>query len=106
MKARLIGISLVRSPKGYWNRRHKVDSLDWSRKYEVLSVSRLDLSSLGFTNAEVNAFTDEDMEKLADSLAQGLHSMFRVATIHTAKLVMSEQNNHIGGTNGEDREQL
>ena len=76
-----------------------MDSLDWSRKYEVFSVSRLDLSSLGFTNAEINALTDEDMEKIADSLQQGLHSLFRVTVLHVAKLVLSEQDNRTTGEN-------
>ncbi len=76
-----------------------MDSLAWNRKYEVLSVSRLDLSSLGFTNAEINALTDEDMEKIADSLQQGLRSLFRVTVIHVAKLVLSEQDNRTTGEN-------
>ena len=42
-----------------------MDSLDWSKKYEVLSISRLVLSSLGFTNEHINALTDEDMERIA-----------------------------------------
>ncbi len=77
-----------------------MNSLDWSHKYEVFSVSRLDLSSLGFTNAEINALTDEDMEKIADSLQQGLRSLFRVTVIHVAKLVLSEQDNRTGGQDG------
>jgi len=76
-----------------------LNSLDWSHKYEVFSVSRLDLSSLGFTNAEINALTDEDMEKIADSLQQGLRSLFRVTVIHVAKLVLSEQDNRTTGEN-------
>ena len=45
-----------------------MDSLDWSRKYEVLSISRLSLRSLGFTNEQINALTDDDMQRIAEKL--------------------------------------
>ncbi len=45
-----------------------MDSLDWSKKYEVLSMSRLYLSSLGFTNEQINALSDEDMQRIADTV--------------------------------------
>ena len=44
------------------------DSLAWSKKYEVLSISRMYLSSLGFTNEGINSLTDEDMQRIADIL--------------------------------------
>ena len=44
------------------------DSLAWSKKYEVLSLSRLYLSSLGFTNEGINSLSDEDMQHIADML--------------------------------------
>src|SRR6266567_5009499 len=45
-----------------------LDSLDWSKKYEVLSMSRLYLSSLGFTNEQINTLSDEDMQRIADTV--------------------------------------
>ncbi len=45
-----------------------MDSLDWSKKYEVLAMSRLYLSSLGFTNEQINALSDEDMQRIADTV--------------------------------------
>jgi hypothetical protein len=42
-----------------------LDSLAWSKKYEVLSISRLVLSSLGFSTEQINALTDEDMDRIA-----------------------------------------
>jgi len=45
-----------------------LDSLEWSRTYAVFSISRLYLSSLGFTNEQINSLTDEDMQRLADTL--------------------------------------
>jgi len=47
-----------------------VDSLEWSRKYEVLSISRLYLSSLGFTNEQITRLSDEDMERIAEAVAK------------------------------------
>ena len=45
-----------------------MNSLDWSKKYEVLSISRLYLSSLGFTNDQIKALSDEDMQRIAERL--------------------------------------
>ena len=45
-----------------------MDSLDWSKKYEVLAISRLYLRSLGFSNEGINSLTDEDMQRIAEKL--------------------------------------
>ena len=45
-----------------------MDSLDWSKKYEALSISRLYLSSLGFSNEQINSLTDADMQRIAEKL--------------------------------------
>ena len=45
-----------------------MDSLGWSKQYEVLSISRLYLSSLGFTNEQINSLSDDDMERIAEKL--------------------------------------
>jgi hypothetical protein len=47
-----------------------MDSLAWSRKFEVLSISRLDLSSFGLTTEQINALSDEDMEAIAERLCE------------------------------------
>ena len=44
-----------------------MDSLEWSRTYEVFAISRLYLSSLGFTTEQINSLTDEDMQRIADT---------------------------------------
>ena len=50
-------------------RSTSTDSLDWSKKYEVLSISRLYLHhGLGFSAETVERFTDEEMQHLADLL--------------------------------------
>jgi len=44
-----------------------MDSLAWSHKFEVFSISRLYLRSLGFTTEQINALTDDDMQRIADT---------------------------------------
>jgi hypothetical protein len=43
-------------------RSEQLDSLDWSKKYEVLSISRLVLCDLGFTHEQIVSLTDEEMQ--------------------------------------------
>ena len=45
-----------------------MDALAWSKKYEVLSISRLYLSSLGFTNDQIKRLSDDDMQRIAEKL--------------------------------------
>ena len=47
-----------------------MDSLDWSKKYEVLSISRLVLRDLGLSVEQITSLTDEDMQALADGLQE------------------------------------
>ena len=47
-----------------------MDSLVWSKKYEVLSISRLYLRSLGFSNEQITRLSDEDMERIAEAVAK------------------------------------
>ena len=49
-----------------------MDSLEWSKKFEVLSLSRLYLHSLGFSLEGINSLTDEDMQHIADDLQNGM----------------------------------
>ena len=47
-----------------------MDTLAWSKKFEILSVSRLDLHSYGLTVEQVNHLSDADMEALADKIRE------------------------------------
>jgi hypothetical protein len=48
-----------------------LDSLDWSRKFPVLWISRSFLyAGLGFSQEQVDALSDEDMVRIADFLEQ------------------------------------
>ena len=45
-----------------------MDSLAWSKKFEILSVSRLDLHSYGLTTEQINCLSDADMEVIAERI--------------------------------------
>jgi len=49
-----------------------MDSLEWSKQFEVLSLSRLYLQSLGFSLEGINSLTDEDMQHIAEDLQNGM----------------------------------
>jgi hypothetical protein len=45
-----------------------LDSLAWSKKFEILSISRLDLHSYGLTTEQINHLSDADMEAIAERI--------------------------------------
>jgi hypothetical protein len=47
-----------------------LDSLAWSKKFEILSVSRLDLHSYGLTVEQINLLSDSDMEAIAERIRE------------------------------------
>lgn len=75
------------------------ESFYWSRKFEVFSISRLYLSSLGFPVAVVNSLTDEDLQFIADELNNGLSIGFDkdVKFAITVFLTQRDSDNCIGG---------
>ena len=66
-----------------------MDSLDWSRKFEILSISRLVLRDLGFTAEQINALTDENMQAIAETLAENLLSAAGIDFNDEVKLLVS-----------------
>ena len=52
------------------NRKEKAtDSLEWSRKFDIFSVSRLSLNSSGIPHELVASLTDEDMYVITERIA-------------------------------------
>lgn len=47
-----------------------MDSLDWSRKFDILSVSRLTLHASGIPSELIACLTDEDMHAIADKVSE------------------------------------
>jgi hypothetical protein len=55
-----------------------LDSLEWSRKYEVSSISRVFLrDQLGFTTEQISSLTEEDMDRIAEYVEQFYRGMSR-----------------------------
>ena len=46
-----------------------MDSLEWSRKFDIFSISRLSLNALGIPGELVKSLTDEDMHAIAEQIA-------------------------------------
>src|SRR2546421_3951051 len=54
-------------------RESSMDSLDWSRKYDILSISRLVLrDELGFSAEQIQSLSDDDMQAIAETLHENL----------------------------------
>jgi hypothetical protein len=76
----------------FQKKENELDSLDWSKKYEVLSISRLYLHSIGFTTEQMNRLSDEDMQRIADILqAQQFDAEFDEDVTFTARIVLAEK---------------
>jgi hypothetical protein len=67
------------------------DSLDWSKQYVVLGISRLYLNALRFSVAEINLLTDEDMQTIADDLRNGLEIAFDEDVITAVSVVLEDK---------------
>ena len=69
-----------------------MDSLDGRKKYDVLSISRLSLHSLGFSQEQMMALADEDMQRMADILqAQRFDAEFDEEVKCTTCTVLAEK---------------
>ena len=49
-----------------------MDSLDWSKQYDIFSISRLFLRSLGFSTEGITSLTDEEMQRIADTVRENI----------------------------------
>ncbi len=71
-----------------------MDATDWSRKFEVLTISRDYLRSIGMHPEQVARLTDEDMKRIAEILTAHLFdSEFDEEVTFTARLVLEEKRN-------------
>ena len=46
-----------------------MDSLEWSKKFDIFSISRLSLNASGIPVELVKSLTDEDMHAIAEQIA-------------------------------------
>ncbi|HEX6482943.1 MAG TPA: hypothetical protein VF043_29210 [Ktedonobacteraceae bacterium] len=84
------------------------DSIDWSKKFEVLSINRLDLNNLGIHYDQIITLTDEDMDRIADILiahhfdhefekkSYSPHGLFSQKKIRreSSSILLMQQNRH------------
>ncbi len=69
-----------------------MDSPDWNKTFEVLSISRAYLQSIGMHPEQVARLTDEDMTRIAEILiAHHFDSEFDEEVTFTARLVLAEK---------------
>jgi hypothetical protein len=80
-----------------------LDSLKWSKTYDVQSISRLVVRDLGFTVAQINSLTEENMHAIAETLAENLLSAAGIDFNDELRLIVSfyvgedSFNNQAGG---------
>ena len=69
-----------------------MDSPDWRKKYEVLSISRLSLNASGLPYLLVASLTDEDMQAIADKVREAiLIEPIEKIVEFTARLYLAER---------------
>ena len=71
-----------------------MDSLEWSKKYPVLGISRLNLSALGFSTEQINSLTDEDMQAIADNVQNIYFDGFQICVQQITALKLAERKAH------------
>ncbi len=73
-------------------RRKPTDKPDWSKKFEVLTINREYLQSIGMHTEQVARLTDEDMTRIAEMLVANLFdNEFDEEAMFTARLVLAEK---------------
>jgi hypothetical protein len=69
-----------------------MDLHDWSKKFEVLTISRDYLCSIGMHPEQVTRLTDEDMARITEILiAHHFDQEFDEEIVLTARLVLAEK---------------
>lgn len=70
----------------------KTNALEWSKKFEVLSINRQDLRTFGLTSEQVTQLSDEDMEQIAAELYHRYDlNGFQEDVVFVARLVLAEK---------------
>jgi len=69
-----------------------LDSLEWSRTFDILSISRLSLQKSGLPSPLVASLTDEDMQAIADKVREAiLIEPIEKIVEFTARLYLAER---------------
>ena len=76
-----------------------MDSLAWSKKYEVLSISRLYLESIGIPHEQVASLGDEDMTRIAEIVIAHLFcSEYDEEVKFTTRIYLAERKGNAKGS--------
>src|SRR5712691_3173797 len=80
-------------------RRTTTDSLDWSRTFDIFSISRLSLHSSGIPAELVKSLSDEDMHAITDRIAEMIvmEPVEKIAEF-VARLYIAEKGTSSGST--------
>lgn len=73
-----------------------MEAPQWSKKFEVLSISRLQLESLGIPHDQVTSLSDEEMDKLAERLQAQYLTVFYEKVRFFVSVYLAERNWHNG----------
>ena len=65
-----------------------MNSLEWSKKYDVYSVSRISLSALGFSFEQIKSLTDDDMQAIGYGLQEFMSVAFSGFHVMTRRHVL------------------
>ncbi len=69
-----------------------MNETDWSKTYEILTISRDYLHSIGMEHSQVARLTDEDMTRIAAIVTSHLFDReFDEEVTFTARLVLAEK---------------
>ena len=76
-----------------------MDSLDWSRKFDIFSISRLSLNAAGIPVELVQSLSDEDMQAIADQIAHlVVQEPIEQIAEFVARLYLAEKGGRSGNT--------
>jgi len=83
----------------FQQKENELDSLDWSRKFDIFSISRLSLNAAGIPVELVQSLSDEDMQAIADQIAHlVVQEPIEQIAEFVARLYLAEKGGRSGNT--------
>ena len=73
--------------------------IDWNREFSVTSITRADLKEAGFTDEQIAQLTDEDMQAIAEQIADMvIQEPIEQIAEFVARLYIAEKGGSSGST--------
>src|SRR5438874_11541917 len=83
----------------FQKKENELDSLEWSRKFDIFSISRLSLNASGIPVELVQSLSDEDMQAIADQIAHlVVQEPIEQIAEFVARLYLAEKGGRSGNT--------